>query len=268
MKNPLARPAPLLDPVAVAPWSAPADPARTDGRRVGVLLLHGFTGSPASMRPWAESLAARGIGVRVPLLPGHGTRWTDLNAATWDDWVRHALAEFDALAAEVDAVVVAGLSMGGALTLRVGIERPDAVSGLVLVNPGIATRRRDIHLLPVLKHVIPALDAIGNDIRKPGVDEFGYPVTPLRAADSMFKGWAELRKELSRVVAPTLMFRSRVDHVVDELSSQVLHARIGSSDFTERILEESYHVATLDHDAGRIEVESAEFVHRVTRPQG
>ena len=118
-------PAAPLDPALVAPMSTPARPELTGGRRIGVLVQHGFTGNPVSMRPWAEDLAARGYAVEMPLLPGHGTRWQDLNKVTWADWVATVEGAFDKLAAENDAVVAVGLSMGGALCLRLAADHGD-----------------------------------------------------------------------------------------------------------------------------------------------
>ena len=106
--------------------------------------------------------------------------------------------------------------------------------------------------------------SIANDIKKPGADEHGYPMTPLKAAASMFAGYAELRRYLPRVTVPVLFSRSAEDHVVDISTSRALHAGLSSKDFEERVLEDSYHVATLDNDAPRIFAESAEFIARVT----
>ncbi|HYG93403.1 MAG TPA: alpha/beta fold hydrolase [Nocardioides sp.] len=251
-----------IDPSA-EPLTVAADPDLTAGRRIGVLLSHGFTGSPASMKPWGSFLAEQGYGVRVPLLPGHGTTWQDLNTRTWDDWVSALTVEFDAMRAEHDAVVVGGLSMGGALALRLGVDRADEVAGLMLVNPAVATKRLDVRLLPVLKHVIPSFPGIANDIKKEGVVEHGYVRTPLRAIHSMMRGWRPLTADLPRVKAPVVYFRSTVDHVVDEASEPLILGGISSTDVTEVSLADSYHVATLDNDAPLIFERSAEFVARV-----
>jgi carboxylesterase len=263
----LGAPAAPLDPALVAPMSTAAQPGLTGGRRIGVLVQHGFTGNPASMRPWAEDLAARGYAVEMPLLPGHGTRWQDMNRVSWADWVATVEGAFDKLAAENDVVVAVGLSMGGALCLRLAADRGEGLAGLVLVNPAVDTLRKDVKLLPVLQHVVPAMPGIANDIKKPGADEHGYPMTPLKAAASMFAGYAELRKDLPRITAPVLYFRSADDHVVDISSSRAINAGLSSKDFEERVLEDSFHVATLDNDAPRIFAESAEFIERVTGAQ-
>ena len=90
---------------------------------------------------------------------------------------------------------------------------------------------------------------------------------PLKAAHEMSVGWAQLRRDLPKITIPVLSFRSKDDHVADISTSRALHAGLSSKDFEERVLEDSYHVATLDNDAPRIFAESAEFIDRVTREQ-
>jgi carboxylesterase len=136
----------------------------------------------------------------------------------------------------------------------------------MLVNPAVATRRLDIRLLPALKYLVPSFPGIANDIKKPGVEERGYSRTPLRAADSMMRGWKQLVADLPRVTQPLLMFCSAEDHVVDTSSAEAIRASVSSRDVTERTLENSFHVATLDNDAPTIFEESTYFVRRVTGP--
>jgi carboxylesterase len=140
------------------------------------------------------------------------------------------------------------------------------VAGLVLVNPAVSTLRKDVLALPVLKHVLGSFPGITNDIKKPGVEEHGYTRTPLKAAHSMFTAWKLLREDLPKVTQPVLMFLSSQDHVVDVSSAALLRSRLSSRDVTERVLENSYHVATLDNDAPTIFEESAQFIRRVTGP--
>src|SRR4051794_5066361 len=224
-----------------SPYSAPAQPDLTGGRRIGVLLSHGFTGQPASITPWGEALAARGYAVEVPRLPGHGTTWQEMNKTTWADWYAEITRAFEKLAAENDAVVVGGLSMGGALVLRLAADHPDRVAGVVVVNPAVATKRFDVKLLPVLKHLVPSFPGIANDIKKAGVEEHGYTRTPLKAIHSLIQAWPLLAADLPKVTAPILYFRSTVDHVVDEASEPIITGSVSSTDVTVVRLEDSYH---------------------------
>lgn len=246
------------------PLTVTARPELTGGVRVGVLLSHGFTGSPASMRPWGQHLGSLGYGVRVPLLPGHGTTWQDLNGRRFEDWYGAVSDAYEALRTEHDVVVAGGLSMGGALVLKLAADRGDALAGVMVVNPAVATKRLDVKLLPVLKHVVPSFPAIANDIKKPGVDESGYVRTPLRAIHSFIGSWPGIIADLPKVTSPLLYFRSPEDHVVDGSSEPIILDRVSSTDVTRVALPDSYHVATLDNDAPTIFEQSAAFVARVS----
>jgi carboxylesterase len=234
------------------PLSAGAHPELTGGRSIGVLLSHGFTGSPFSMRPWADYLRGQGYAVEVPLLPGHGTVWQDMNATGWDDWYAELTAAFARLQKTCEQVFVFGLSMGGGLALRLAADRPGDVAGLVLVNPAVNSTNKQLLAVPVLKHVIKGLPGIVNDVKKQGVDEYGYNKVPLRALASLLAGWKALRADLSRVKAPLLLFRSTADHVVDPSSARIILGGVSSADAREIPLTNSFHVATLDNDAPAI----------------
>jgi esterase/lipase len=228
--------------------------------RTGVLVVHGFTGTPMSIRPWGEHLAAAGFAVRAPLLPGHGTRWQDCNASTHDQWTTAVNDAFDVLAAECDRVFVAGLSLGGTLSIRLAEARPDDVAGLLLVNPALLTQRVDAKLLPMIARITGSWAPIASDIKKPGVTELAYPKLPTRAMMQLRRLWAVTRADLARVTAPTIVFHSVEDHVVEPVNSEILLASIGSTDTTEVLLHDSYHVATLDNDALTIFKGSVEWI--------
>jgi carboxylesterase len=246
----------------LAPSAEPFDAA---GDATGVLVLHGFTGAPASVRPWGEALAAEGFTVAVPRLPGHGTRWQELNKTRWTDWYAEASRALDRLSETCDEVFVCGLSMGGCLALRLAEQRPDDVAGLALVNPSIADANPALHALPVLKRVVGAVKGIGDDIKKPGAVEYGYDRVPLRALDSLRDLWRATRDDLGQVTAPLLVFRSAEDHVVKPLSTHLVMQRVASPDATEKVLYDSYHVATLDHDAPLIFADTVAFVRSHSR---
>lgn len=241
-----------------------AEPFTHDGSTdVGVLLCHGFTGSPQSMAPWGARLAEAGWTVRCPLLPGHGTRWQDMNRTGWQDWYRAVDEAFAELSERCATVFVFGLSMGGTLALRLAEVHGPEVAGLVLVNPSVTTERKDAALLPLLAKIVPSMPGISNDVKKPGATELAYRRLPLRAAASLSKLWAVVRGDLGRVEQPLLLFRSAVDHVVEPVNAKIILEGVRGSDVREIVLPDSYHVATLDNDASTIFDGSVEFVERV-----
>ena len=238
------------------PWSA-------EGGSNGVLVLHGFTGNPQSMRPLAQAFAAAGFTVDLPLLPGHGTAVEDMIPTRWDDWSGAAEAHFQALAARCDRVLVAGLSMGGALTCWLA-ERHPHLPGIVLVNPMVQAPA--VELIEggqaLLDAGVATIDGIGSDIKKEGPVEAAYPGTPLAAGLSLFEAVADIGAHLGDIHCPVLLFSSREDHVVDPVNGDVLETAVRGP--VERIvLEDSYHVATLDNDAPLIEARTVEFLGAV-----
>lgn len=245
-----------------------AAPFAADGGPVGALLCHGFTGSPASMRPWAEYLAAAGLTVRVPRLPGHGTTWQEMQLTRWPDWYGTVQRELLDLSARCDTVFVMGLSMGGTLSLRLAEEHGDRICGLVLVNPSVLSKNRLLVLLPVLRHVVPSFPGVSNDIKKPGQDEIAYDRVPLQAVHSLSQLWRVTRGDLHRVTAPLLLIHSSIDHVVEPVNAAVVLDEVGSTDRREVVLADSYHVATLDNDAQQIFDESLDFVRRLAPDTG
>lgn len=240
-----------------------AEPYRHEGGEVGVLLCHGFTGSPQSLRPWAEYLAERGLTVSLPLLPGHGTRWQDMQLTTWEDWYAEVDQALRELSARCERVFVMGLSMGGALTLRLAARHGEAVSGIVLVNPANKVHGASAKALPVVRHLVPSTKGIASDIAKPGAAEVGYDRVPLHAAHSLRRLLQVVDAELPQVTQPMVLLHSPQDHVVPPADSARVLSRVSSTDVKEILLEQSYHVATLDHDAERIFEESWAFVTRL-----
>lgn len=241
-----------------------AEPFGHDGSTdIGVVLCHGFTGSPQSMRPWGARLAEAGASTRCPLLPGHGTRWQDMNRTTWQEWYGAVDTAFGELTERCRSVFAFGLSMGGTLALRLAEQHGAALAGLVLVNPSVTTERKDAALLPILSRIVPAMPGISDDIKKPGGHELAYNRLPLRAAASLSKLWSEVRTDLGRIDQPLLLFRSSVDHVVEPVNARIILDGVRSERAEEMVLADSYHVATLDNDAPLIFDRSVDFVQRV-----
>jgi carboxylesterase len=235
------------------------------GGATGVLLCHGFTGSPQSLRPWAEYLAAAGLSVSLPRLPGHGTTWQEMARTRWEDWFAEADRAFEELRGWSEEIFVMGLSMGGCLALRLAELHGPAVSGLVLVNPSVTADTRLFALAPLLKLVVPSLKGIASDIKKEQASELGYTRVPVKAAATLPGLWRATRDHLGDVTQPVLVYRSSTDHVVGPASLEVLRAALPAGQLDVRELRNSYHVATLDNDAEVIFTGSLEFVQAHTR---
>jgi carboxylesterase len=241
---------------------ADAEPLEVEAGTTGALVLHGFTGSPASTRPWAQHLAEAGLSVIAPRLPGHGTRWQDLNRTRWPEWYGEVDAAFGRLRGRCPQVFVMGLSMGACLALRLAERHGSAVAGLVVVNPSLTTTDPRARFSGILSRILPSVPGIVDDIKRPGVTEGGYARLPTRAFHSLRELWKVTTADLGQITVPLLVFRSAVDHVVEAVNTELLLSRVSSKDVEERVLPESYHVATLDNDAPTIFAGSLEFVRR------
>jgi carboxylesterase len=232
---------------------------------VGVLVLHGFTGNPGSMRGLAEACAAAGFHVELPQLAGHGTIIEEMIPTRWADWSGDAEKAYQVLLQRATKIVVMGLSMGGALTLWMAAEHPE-LKGIVCVNP--ATQPQPVEVLNMVQEMIDSgvesTEAIGSDIADPDVHETAYGGTPLAAMHSFLsEGLAPLAPRYSSIKMPMLLFTSIQDHVVQPSDSDAVAAVYGGP--VQRVmLERSYHVATQDYDKDIIFEGSVAFVQQVT----
>jgi carboxylesterase len=237
-----------------------AEPFAADGGPVGAVLCHGFTGMPASLLEWGQALATAGLTVRIPRLPGHGTRWEDANVATWRDWYDELERAFDDVRRRCERTYVMGLSMGGTVALRLAEERGSDIAGVVVVNPSLFTLRKDAKLLPLLRLFLPSFPPIANDVKKPGVVEPAYDRLPIKGAYQLSLLWKLTNADLGRLTQPLLVFTSRDDHVVEPENSARLMEAAGTADKRQIVLDDSYHVATMDNDLPLIVDETLAFI--------
>ena len=219
------------------------------GSAVSIVVIHGFSGSPASFVPQVEAFLDKGWRVEVPLLPGHGTTPEDLATTRYADWWRVAEASVKSVLAEGLPTYVMGLSMGGTLTLQAAGTFP-SLSGVLVVNPAIerpADSFMDLGRMMV-EQGEEYLPGVGSDIAKPGVIEPSYDRTPIAAALSLFDAVEGVSALIKSTSVPAILFSSKNDHVVPPSASDFLVDNYGGS--IERIwIDRSFHVATIDFDA-------------------
>lgn len=243
---------------------AGAEPFSAAGGPHGVLVVHGFTATPQSLRGLAEAFAGAGFTVELPLLPGHGTSLDDMIETRWEDWSSAAELAFTELESRCERIFVAGMSMGGAVAAWLAARHPD-VAGLVVVNPAVEPGGDafvDI-LRAMLDQGSPVMPAIASDIADPDQKEVAYDGTPVAPLLSFVEAQAVLAPLLADIRCPTLIFTSRNDHVVPPNNSDYLADHVGGP--VERVtLERSFHVATLDYERDLIESRAVEFARNLT----
>jgi carboxylesterase len=233
--------------------------------KIGIIFVHGFTGSPAAVRSWAEFFSARGYAVRVPLLPGHGTRWEDLNRVGWQEWPTRVVEELEELHKSCDKVFIFGLSMGGATSLYVAAHHGDQLAGIVLVNPMIHIPGLKVKFAPVIARFRSHMPPVEGDIKRPNVSEFGYDALPTKGVVQLTKLLKSSRSTLGMVKNPIMLFHSAEDHVLPVSNTEIVMAEIGSEKKQRIELVNSYHVATLDYDADFIFENSLLFVEEISK---
>ena len=242
------------------------EPLSSDGSRdAGVLVIHGFTGNPSSLRAQADSIAELGYHVELPRLPGHGTTIDDMLRTNWADWSGEVEAAYQRLASRTANIVVMGLSMGGTLTLWAGLQH-SAVAGLILVNPAAANQADEARAMikEMVEDGTAVAPGIGSDIADPDATEIAYEGTPLVPLLSLYNdGVAPIADRYGDLAMPILLYTSKNDHVVPPAASDHLAATAGGV-VEHVLLERSYHVATQDYDAADITAGAAAFIARVT----
>ena len=233
------------------------------GGKIGVLVIHGFTGSPVTIKPWANYLNQIGYTVSAPCLPGHGSTWQAMNQTSWQDWYEAVEQSFLELKSKCDRVFVAGFSMGGALALRLAQIRGSEIEGLLLLNPSVHDRRWFLKLTPILKLIIPSIKKGPTDIAAPNPPLHSYGRTPLKALDSLRKLWQLVERDLYLIDLPVMVAYSINDHAVDPENSMTVIDNIFSVDIREVIFEKSFHNVPLDYDTDLLNLESKAFIEDV-----
>jgi carboxylesterase len=251
---------------------ADADPFSLGAGSRGVLLVHGFTGSPFEMSLLGAHLAARGFAVEGVKLAGHAGTTRELAATTWHDWYRSAVEALDRLRERVGGrrVAVAGLSMGGLLTLEMARQRRDELAAICVMSaplwlaPQAETFARVTARLPLIRRMaLPKL--AGSDIRDPEMRRRNHDAVPragmpLPSLASLVDLGQHLRDKLGDVKTPTLLMHSERDHTVPFACMDAIANRLGTAEYKKVALTESFHVITLDLERDKVFAAVAEWV--------
>lgn len=239
--------------------------AQGTDKKIGVLLLHGYTGSPASMRPWAEYLNGLGFTVALPRLPGHGRTPQELNEVKWHQWVERAETDLEKLFESCTSIFICGLSMGGGLTAHLATKYSDRLAGIILVNPMIHVPGLNSKIAALISAFVKMRKSVGDDIKRPHTVEYGYDALPLVGLKEVLKMHEATRKNLSAISCPVMFFHSKDDHVLPVSNTEILWNGISSIQKQRIELINSYHVATLDFDQDVIHENSRVFIETLSK---
>jgi carboxylesterase len=239
-----------------------AEPFLYEAGDVGCLLLHGYTSTPFEMRGTGRFLADRGITVSAPLLAGHGTAPEDLAGKTWHDWHASVNNALDHLLTRCKRVYVAGLSLGGALTLYSAAHRGHEIAGIVAMSSPIYIPQPVSLLLRGLQPNMPFMGKPFRDIEDPVARErhVSYTRSPVDCTASLVEFLGHVRGALPRVKVPSLVIYARHDHVVPCVSSHYIYSRLGTSRKQMVALHRGYHIVTVDTDHERVQSSILNFI--------
>jgi len=231
------------------------------GGPAGVLLIHGFTGSPPEMRLIGDFLHQRGFTVSGPLLPGHGTSVEDMNRCRWTDWTEHVESALAELRADCETVFAAGLSLGAVLTMYLAIRHD--LPGAVLYSPATWPANRLIYLSPIMKYLIRRVrKSEKRDLTNPEAHLrlWSYDYDPGPAAYELLKLLLWVRPRLPRVTCPTLVIHSTLDRTIHPQSARRTFRRIGASDKELITLHNSGHCLTVDSEWRLVAEKTLDFL--------
>lgn len=227
-----------LDP---APFYLPGGPT-------GILLVHGFTGSPTEMRRVGDYLHAAGLTVAGPRLPGHGSVVEDMNQVRWTDWTEHVERAYAELAGRCQRVFVAGLSLGSLLTLNLAAAQPE-LPGAILYSPATWVQNRLLPLTPVARHFVKLRAKTGrSDLVDAEAEQqvWCYDCQPVPAAAQLYALQQRVRRLLPSLKPPLLVVYSTGDTAIGPSSAQRTYELAGSRDKQLIKIEGSGHVITVD----------------------
>lgn len=237
-----------------------AEPFYRRGDRTGVLLVHGFTGTPHEMRWLAERLADDGRTVLAPRLAGHATSPEDMRPTRWPDWYASTRDAYLQLRAECDRVFAGGLSMGGMLALHLAVE--EAVDGLLMMASPAHIRDWRIPILRPFQRWIPywPTGGISYTDAELGDGHLVYDRYPTACVVSLLELTGVVRGDLPRATAPSLLVFSRADNLASAAEGDWVHAHLGSADKRLVLLERSSHIVCADCERERVLAEVRQFL--------
>lgn len=235
-----------------------------EGGGPGVLLLHGFTGSPYEVRSLGKMLYDNGFPSIGPVLPGHATTASDLTRTTAADYFEMAERSFAEACARFSRVYLAGLSLGGLLSLHLNTKYE--VPGIVCLSTPVFLDPLVAGALPMLSRWIPEMHVPANFAAWQG-NVVGYKTVPFNAAPAVLEVLATVKDELPKVHAPLLIVHSKGDPTAPIGNAEYIRDHVGSSDARIEVLEGYDHLITVGERLARFQDRIIGFLRRLESEQ-
>lgn len=252
------------------------------GGKVGILLVHGLAGTPAEVRYVATGLARQGYTVHCPQLAGHGSTEADLTTSTWEDWYETCERALDEMRKDCDTVLVGGLSTGALLGLMLAARRPADVAGTLLYSPTLWLSGWSIpwyaRLFTLVRtkrfaSMFSFSDRAPHGIKDERIREFimkamctgdsanaGLLNTPGAAMYEHRRLSETLQPMLGSIKQPTLILHPREDDMAGIDNAQFLQRKL-TARVEMTVLEDSYHMITVDRQRQTVVDRTLQFVH-------
>lgn len=231
-----------------------------EGGSTGILLIHGFTGSPSEMRYLGEYLREKGFTVKGILLKGHGTSIADMKKTNHRDWMTSAEQGYTELSACCDEIFVVGFSMGGALALHLANKYD--IKGIVSLSTPIRILNRQYYIAMMIKYLKFAVGKQAQIVKQRDPFIISYDKTPLRCIISLLQLINIVKANLHKIDKPILIMQSYGDGTVHPSSANFIYKRIGSTDKSIIFLHKSGHMITCDSEKEQVFEEVHSFISK------
>jgi len=228
------------------------------GRKTGCVLIHGFTGTPCTLQELGLFLAQQNIWVSIPLLPGHGTKPSDLIGISWKEWVKVCRIEVEKMQKSCDEVFLVGLSMGGTIALFLATEI--ACDGVITLSAPVTLSGFTIGLLPLLRFFVRYWKKKPFSFSSSPSSQMGYDRYPLVAVLEFIKLLDYVQNSLAEVNCPVLVIHAKKDREVNSLNAELIYNGISSTDKHKILLNSSHHIITRGDDKKKVEEEVFKFI--------
>ncbi len=229
-------------------------PKREEKSKFGVLVLHGFTSHINCVSRVEECLVKYDIPYIFPILRGHGTVPHDLVGVKYEDWYEDAEKALLELKQCAEKVIVCGLSMGGLVSIDLGINHSEIVSNVILIAAALKFADPLSVLTPILAKVVKYWKSPNsyNNGELAKKNNKNYPFFATDSFASLYKRAKDIKKRLKSFDRAVLILQSKGDKVISPKSAEIIYKEIRSTDKKIKWFQKSGHEMLLDLEADAV----------------